>query len=404
MISFLNSKYWVNIAFLLLLFMPNNAIGSLFQVILMVVLFMQTAFGKTQVLKKFSLLKLALVAWLLLVLFYSQLAGYSIYAQSTIKLVSIGLFFLLFPLKLKHGIDQRLILGATVIILITQVAYVLNLNPVIDLINTYYTSEGYFNSSEVVAGNTELEDVFNLRFGGIYRNSNQAGRMITMLFAISLLNFTRPQKRKWTILASLVLLFFGVLLTGSRTSFLVLILLSVSFVLYYLNINRTKVILGGLLFVLPVFLFIGSGNRLLNYSEFSGNAKRGSFLSKLNFLNSYIDETSLTKPTDLVFGKFNIDNFSYYYGQRINKFDSEIGYLIHAVGFVGLLLIVIFYLNIFVKSGPKTRFIMLLLFWMITSSVLTNFRFLTLFFLVLSLFYNFDQQEQQEALAESQPN
>lgn len=365
---------------------------------------MQTAFGKTQVLKKFSLLKLALVAWLLLVLFYSQLAGYSIYAQSTIKLVSIGLFFLLFPLKLKHGIDQRLILGATVIILITQVAYVLNLNPVIDLINTYYTSEGYFNSSEVVAGNTELEDVFNLRFGGIYRNSNQAGRMITMLFAISLLNFTRPQKRKWTILASLVLLFFGVLLTGSRTSFLVLILLSVSFVLYYLNINRTKVILGGLLFVLPVFLFIGSGNRLLNYSEFSGNAKRGSFLSKLNFLNSYIDETSLTKPTDLVFGKFNIDNFSYYYGQRINKFDSEIGYLIHAVGFVGLLLIVIFYLNIFVKSGPKTRFIMLLLFWMITSSVLTNFRFLTLFFLVLSLFYNFDQQEQQEALAESQPN
>lgn len=382
----------------MLLFLPNNALGSLFQVILMVVLFVHTAFGKTQVLKKFGLMKLALVAWLFLVLFYSQLAGYQIYAQSTIKLISIGLFFLLFPLKLSHSIDQRLILGATVIILITQVAYVLNLNLVIDLINTYYTSEGYFNSSEVVAGTTELEDVFNLRFGGIYRNSNQAGRMITLLFATSLLNFSKVQKRKWMILASLGLLFFGVLLTGSRTSFLVLVILSVSFVLYYLNINRTKVILGGLLFILPIFLLLGSGNRLLNYSEFSGNAKRGSFLSKLNFLDSYIDQTSLTKPTDLVFGKFNIDNFSYYYGQRINKFDSEIGYLIHAVGFVGLLLIIIFYLNIFVKSGPKTRFIMLLLFWMITSSVLTNFRFLALFFLVLSLFYNQDQQEKQNVL------
>lgn len=393
MINFLNSKYWVNVVFLLLLFMPNNAAGSLLQVVLMIVFFAQTAFAKNQVFRRFGLLKLALLLWLALVFFYAQLAGHEIFAQSTTKLVSIGLFFLLFPLKFKHNLDDRLILGATIVILITQVAYVLNLNPVIDIINTYYTSEGYFNSSEVVAGNTELEEVFNLRFGGIYRNSNQAGRMITLLFAIALLNLGKAEKRKWVILSSLVLLFFGVLLTGSRTSFLVLILLSVYFVIYYLNINRTKVIIGGLFFVLPVFMLLGSGNRLFNYSEFSGNTGQGSFLSKLNFLNQYIDQTSITSPTDLVFGKFNIDNFSYYYGQRISKFDSEIGYLIHAVGFVGLFFIVTFYINIFTKSGNKTRFIMLLLFWMITSSVLTNFRFLVLFFIALSIYYNQDQIE-----------
>jgi hypothetical protein len=385
------SKPLTNLLFLLLLFAPNNILGSMVQIVIMLLVFGFTLWArKGNAIKPLSLIKFVFICWFILVLLYSQFAGFELFSQSVIKLVSILLLFLLFPFSIKAYLDQRLLLGSAVFIVFTQLSYIIGISPVIDFINNYYTPEEYFNSAETVASEKEIRDLFSLRFGGIFRNVNQCGRNITLLFAISLLNLYRDKSKLRMVFATLFVLFAGIILTGSRTSFLTMSLLLAVYVIYFLKVNRTFVITGILFVVIPVFLFLGPSTRLLDFSELSGGSKYQSFSVKLAFLDTYISETNNTNPSHLFFGRFNIDNVNYNYGLEIFKFDSEIGYLLHALGLVGVILIFTFYLRIFLSGGKRTRFIMILLLWISSSTILTSFRFSVLFFFVLSIFYQLD--------------
>lgn len=384
----LNSPFIVNSVFFLFLFLPNNMFGSLIQVILTVFIILINP-NKSVGFKNFSfqLSKLLFFFAISLAFLHTFLGNYGFFFQSVFKLFYLIFLVVFFPIASRSEISDKLIFLASFFIFFTQIAYIIGLTPIVNFIDTYYTSEGYFNSSEIQATSTEIVDLFNLRFGGIYRNSNQAGRIISLLFLILILN---RRKKPWgkIAFASIGTMMISLLLTGSRTAFLVVIFI----LLYYLVFILKKRIIGFIaIAVIAIIPFVNLGNRILDFSELSGKKDSGSFTSKKEFLFSYVSEAIEKRPGDLVFGRFNIDNIYKNYGQRITTFDSEIGYLLHSVGLLGILSILFFYLVIFQKASLNTRMIFVMLLWSITSTVLTNFRFSLLFIFVLSLYYEFKE-------------
>ncbi len=392
MLSFFKNNITTNIFFLLLLFLPNNLVGTTAQIIIMVTLFIATFQQGAFRIKQLTLIKLIFCVWIVIVAMYTLLAHYPFYFQSVIKLVSITLLIVFFPLAIKNRINTNALLIASVFIFFTQLSYIFGVTFIVDFINSYYTAEDYFNSSEVVAVSTELRDIFNLRFGGIFRNSNQAGRIYNLLYAMLLLNTTYGDKKKKIIFFTSGVIFLGIVLTGSRTAFSIFSLLSLFYFLFFLRKYRKTILVASLLLLIPFFLFVGTSNRILNFSELRGNSNSGSLITKIDFLKTYLDYANRKSPTDIYFGTFNIDNIKYYFGERINKFDSEIGYMIHSIGIVGLMLIFIFYILLFSKGDLRTKFVMILLIWTITSTVLTNFRFSLLYFFVLSSYFGIKKE------------
>ncbi len=376
-----------DIFILIVLFLPNNAIGSLIQILLtgFIVIYYRTLF--TERIAGISLHKLLFFSALIISLFYSLLSGYEFYTSVIIKLVYLTVLILSFPIIKQGAINNKTIFIAISIILFTQLSYVFGLGAIVRFIDTYYTSEGYFNSYEVVANETEIVDILSLRFGGIYRNSNQAGRIITLLLGILLVNFSR---KKFTTIfyVNAALLIISVLLTGSRTSFFVMMLFFISYYILFGVKKHYHIFLIGLLGIFTIAILAKSGSRLLDLSDFaSGEAKKGSFTSKRVFLENYLDQAYIHNPADLIFGRFNLDQVYYDYGLPITKFDAEFGYIIHGIGLFGLFALLIFLLRLFIVGGPRTRLLFILLIWMITSTVFTNLRFSLLFMFIASLYF-----------------
>lgn len=140
--------------------------------------------------------------------------------------------------------------------------------------------------------------------------------------------------------------------------------------------------------ILISFGVVNFDGRIFDFSELNGSGQQASVGTKLDFLMGYIEDTLTKGNYDFLLGTFNIDDIHYNFpGVRIERFDSEIGYLIHGVGVLSLLSIIFFFIRIFIAASKYTRFIMLILIWVTTSTILTNFRFATLYMLILSMYF-----------------
>ena len=65
-------------------------------------------------------------------------------------------------------------------------------------------------------------------------------------------------------------------------------------------------------------------------------------------------------------------------------FDSEYGNVIYAYGFLGFLLIILFYIRCFRLTEKRDRIFYVILLWCISSTVLFSFRMSFVFLMLLS--------------------
>lgn len=388
-LSLFKKSYYINVIFVITVLMPVTTLSYMVQSFFILFLTLIYRNNAQRYTPSFRMQKIFFLSWVVFAFIFNALSETEFYLASVIKLMYLTSLVLLFPLTKNNKIFNKTILICVILIFISQISYYFQISFVLNFIDNFYAREQFFNSSEILVADGGYSGSFaNLRFGGIYRNPNQCGRMITLLFAVFLLNTKRGIK---IIDIFLFFLFFAsILLTGSRTALFVFILLIFIRFFIYFKRNLKKTIFISSIFFLFFFSLNFSG-RIFDFSELGGSKKNSSFTTKRTFLKNYIDYAYRTRPMSLVFGTLTLDkgndNFEFNSNVRIKNFDNEIGYIIYALGFFGVILIAWFYRMIYVNSQNDTRFLMIILFWSLTSAILTNVRFSFLFIFVLGLYF-----------------
>tara|TARA_B110000093_G_C12969269_1_gene411387 strand:+ start:2421 stop:3677 length:1257 start_codon:yes stop_codon:yes gene_type:complete len=314
-----------------------------------------------------------------------------IYLKNIFKGLNIILLICLFPFNKKIYTNELVFWLILIIIGCSQIAYLFNISFFINLIDNYYFLEGYLNSSEISSNISSSESIFNLRFGGLYRNPNQCARAITFLSGFYLITRIKNKISKINILFLCFSLFF-IIVTGSRTGLFIELIMIIFFayIKYPLYFKRSLiVIIPFLIFVFFSFSDILFSSRIFDFKElYSSNSTNNSINLKLEFLYQYLQyKADFYHYFQLLFGTSQIDT-SYYLGfnnnYRIENFDSDIGYIINGFGLIGLFLIASFYFMELKKIPRQYIFIFSLLLWMISSSILTNIRFSLIFAILMS--------------------
>ncbi len=315
----------------------------------------------------------------MLALFWSNTTG-----QNYLRFANILLLFLFFPLTQYFSIKPTVLFLILTIIFISQLVYFLNIPQVIKLINNIYPQDIYQNAIGNGSFNL-LITKYTFRTGGIYHNPNNCGQVLNLLLVIYIIE-SKNRKLQSNLFFYLIL-FLAIILTGSRTTALITILI----ILYYLfrikNYNNRVPLFA--VFILFIIIISVSELRIFNFIQNVQSHYHSSLTSKFGVLNYYVGKIDFAH---LLWGNFNLSilqNMNLIREFGMNIFDNEIGYLIYSLGFFGLLAFIIFYYRIYREGNSYAKLIIILALWSITSSVFFQFKFSFIFMLILSNYYQY---------------
>lgn len=306
-------------------------------------------------------------------------------SKSIIGTFTILLYFFCFPMVGKVKVPDGYFYFILGFIFISQVAYAFNIVVMERFLNTYYPiSETNIDYAYQIhmQNAVNANNIFSFRLGGLYHNSNQCSRYLTFLLAsFIVLNNEKPIKQ---LLPFIVVNLYAVLLTGSRTGFVVSSLIIMAFVFIDRRINslwRTVIVIVSITIFLVLVLSGSSTFRSFNVVQGFDNSANVKYYA----FSDYIEHENT--PIRFVFGYLDENRFESSAG-IMNKFDADYGYLIFQFGFVGFFAILLFFASVFRRMDIRGHVFFILLLWMISSTIVTSFRAIFIFILLLSVIYN----------------
>lgn len=260
------------------------------------------------------------------------------------------------------------------VIFISQITYLLHIDFLTRLLDTVYPITSQENLHSHIRNHVSFGNVFRYRLSGLYRNPNQCSRSVTILMMGFLLIYNERR-----VLPFIAISFLSVLLTGSRTGFVISAFLIVA---YYFFVANTSANVRRLVVIFAIGCFIYllfSATGVLRATDFSGT---GSAQYKFKTFWYYIK--SEDSFIHLLFGYLDPDRFAS--GLLVmDDFDADYGYLIFNYGVIGFLMILIFNLVIFFRVGIKGKTFFILLLWIFTSTIFSSYHALYMYFYVLSI-------------------
>lgn len=324
------------------------------------------------------------VLWVLVPLSISMVLNFQVAAlkafQSTF---TIMLLFACFPYVGKTKVSNKYIYLCFGYILISQLVYVLDITFLTNFFNnTYPIAEDDIARLERVDVNITYITLLDYRLGGLYHNSNQCARYVTFLLAFYLLNGQREKSK--LSLVFILLAYFSIILTGSRTGFAI-----ASLVIFfgYIRNHKTSALLRFFLICLAlygVYYIIQSGISFRG-AEIEAGVSNSLSAKFFTFLYYILNETSGMK---LLFGNLDISLFEGSYGIAMSHFDCEYGSLIYKYGFIGFGGIIYFWWLTWKRMDKTTWIYFILLLWIISSTIIASYRASFVFMLLLSVLYN----------------
>lgn len=293
------------------------------------------------------------------------------------------MYLLLFPEIKYFSIKNIYIYIIFSILFLSQMAYVFHIQPITSIIDTLYPLNNWDAGEHLVNSMRENANIYNLsdfRNGGLYRNPNQYAKFVTFLQGIFLaLNSKKGFVSK---LPFIVLCIFSILLTGSRTGFIITFLLAfASFYQDNRKKNLTKII--ALLMIIGVILWFFINASSIGFRGAAiGEGLEDSAGAKLLVLLDYLQSES--NLLSLLIGHLD---FTLYNSGTLYGFDSEYGYIIYCYGFLGLLAFVYFYYTLLKNTDKKCRLFYIVLLWAVSSSIFMAYRAAFIFVLLASALY-----------------
>jgi len=372
-------------ALLLGLFTPEGTVGNLILGLLPLVLFFFLVDKRQIYPDKYFIIFFAIIICSLAsnVIFFDSVVSW----KPILRLFSFGLLFLLFPFCGYVKTPVFVIFLSLLFILLSLVAYAYGISPLVSFFDTVYTYTGDqrgFQSDYLLSGAGDVDFITNRRYGGLYHNPNQCVRYVCLLLIIFLIEYSVRTK---VFAVLIILVYLSVVLSGSRTGFVVVSGLLLYRFLFYENSGglKSSVVVSLILVgVLALVFYITLSSLDLRMFDISSGAE-GSLGAKFSYFMHFFRQ--LDSPLRFLFGHFSNEDMWRLYG--VERLDSEWGELFYNFGFLGSLSLIVFYVNLWKTKNDKIRFFMLLLFWGITSTVIFSFRMSFLFMLLLSSYYSY---------------
>lgn len=302
--------------------------------------------------------------------------------NQVIRLLCLVILFWTYPIK--YNLQKKhiwVLIGVGIYLIGMQVGKTLGIPVLNNFVSTNYPIEKNLWGDNEFEGVGQILSGFSNRLGGIYYNPNIMGQSILILYVVIIIGLLKDFSKVFTF--SIAGLFFlSILLTGGRTAMLTFILINIF--LFKRDIQRRLVIW------IPVFIIIAAVTvyygTLFEFrafynlagsfsdSEDSGGQKVQIFMS---YLNEY-DFKSIGKIFMFLFGNLDWDR----------QFDADPGYLLSFFGLIGTLIIISFFIMVYRKTPQRYRFVFLLFLISVTATILINYRFSILMFMILSLVRN----------------
>lgn len=302
--------------------------------------------------------------------------------KSIMACFSLMLYFFCFPMFGTVKIPNFYFYFILSFILLTQLAYVLNISVLVKFVNTYYPISEEDRALLHMQNTITAENMINFRLGGLYHNPNQCARSLNMLSAVFLiLNSDKPVRK---LLPFIIINFYAILLTGSRTGFFV----GSTILLLFLFVDKKVSALWRYsLFVVSLvvfgFMLVSGSDTYRGFNVIEGFSNSANV--KFNVFTYYIStEDSVFR---LLLGY--LDNKRLIVtGNVIDYFDGDYGNIVFCYGFIGFIAIMVYFFTIFNRMDKTGRIFFILLLWMISSAVISSYRASFLFIILLSLVYS----------------
>lgn len=375
-----------NISILIGLLLPHDR--TLFQLVnyLLIFLLFITNSHKRLV---FNSIKIKYTFVLIIILSFSinVLIGNNIEFKDLARLGLFVILFALFPFVSNVKISRIVLYLSLLYIVISQIAYVLNIGFLVNFYNSLYPYTGEvrgFTSDFLTQNAGDIDWIVNRRYGGIFHNPNQLARFVSLLLAVILIENKNKSIKK--IIPFIIISAFSFVLSGSRSGFLVgFILIVMSFIYLRENKFNIKGIFISGFFILCIgylisMIFQSQSLRVFDVKEgFSG-----SIGTKFDWFSSFFIQ--LNTPIRFFFGHFSSNQITKLYG--VPLLDSEWGELFYCFGLLGVISLASFYFYLCRLKDAKINFLLLILLWCISSTVLFNYRMSFIFMLFLSKYYS----------------
>ena len=304
---------------------------------------------------------------------------------------NILLLMICFPFAGGRAIPKAYYYIALIFIILSQIVYLIGFEPLQLLYEYLYpaTGENETRMFNYMKENITFGGIFNFRLAGLFHNPNQASRYITSLVALFLVDYSK--ERFVSVLRFLIFAFISVLLTGSRTGFVVLFVLAG----YYLYKSETisKQVRAGM-YILLLFLFLPVAMIAASETIRGLNVAGGmsdSFVFKIQVFADYLGQPN--SFLHLLIGYADPSTFRPSDISIIEIFDSEYGNMVYTYGFLGLIINIAFYLSCWRYTIRRGRIFYFMLLWYITSTLLFSYRMCFIFMFMLSHIVSLDRKE-----------
>jgi hypothetical protein len=365
----------LSFVWLMFLIMPNSNIFYFFVPVSFLVLY--TFRYKTRIAPIVIILLLSLFITFLININKNYL-GFKDYS----RFVTLIIFIISFGKLRGSTILKPYITFAVFFLLITQFAYSLNISYIVNLINSYYTNEDTEYKVSIYE-NFQFFEYGSTRLGGIYFNSNQYAKFLEFILLAILIEIKQFSKIELQVLLPIIIL--SIVATGSRTSFIVIVLVFLGYLYFNRKLNpRNIFILTILAFTLFGYLFATTNIqefRLFKIEEGLEN----SFGIKLYLFQKYIADVS--NPLYLFFGNLSTQVLSQEYGFINSSTDFDIGNVTISYGIIFYFLFFLFCYKSYKLMLPKYRIFFIILFWMFSSTIINSYRAAPIYFLMMGLYY-----------------
>lgn len=301
-----------------------------------------------------------------------------------VRLVTMAVVFITFASVKGSRILFPYILFATAFIVVSQICFFYNISFLTTFFNSFYdlTEKGIdlygitdrsLNVESVTAGNTRL--------GGIFYNPNNCASYICVIYAMGLCEIDRLNKRIWPVLF-VALIIVSLIVTGSRTSFIVFGLMS----LYYLRVNGRSVKKYWPIGILAIVLFFVYSSSFDDLRMFKvGEGMNDSFGVKMRYFGSYL--SAADNPIQLLFGAGDQMVTVVKYHSPLPGTDCDLGDIFITFGLFFYIAYIAFYFQLYKKYTPLHRVILIVLLWSFSNSLLASYRMCPVWFLSLGVLY-----------------
>lgn len=297
------------------------------------------------------------------------------------RLVTFVVIFYTFASYKGYRILFAYILLAILYIFVSQISMVLNFPYLASFFDQTYNltetaAENGFNLSDMDA----LSAGISARLGGIYFNGNNCGEYLSVIYAMGLCSEDQLDGKKRILLYPFIcLVAISMLLTGSRTAFVVFGAIS----LYYLYAKGYDVRIYLLIVTLLIIVILS-----VDIGDFRAfKVKEGmdsSIATKVGLFNGYI--SNITTPIWYLFGAGDIMVTTYLDGS-FGGSDFDLGNIFINFGAFFYLAYVFFVFRLYYKLIKRYRVIMFVLLWTFSNSILINYRMCPVFFMSLGILY-----------------